>query len=102
LNNIHSIPATANNEYAVTMLDSRAVACSPNPCRHATRNEAGKIERNIFINHDDGCLIYHRAFGKSADHAKGANGNAGAITPAVCAVKLWSMSDSGTLSAEMM
>gem|GEM_PF-1922452 len=84
------------------MFNSRPVACSPNPCRHATCNEAGKIERNIFINHDDGGLICHRAFGKSADHAKGANSNAGVITPAVCAVKLGSMSDSGTLSAEMM
>ena len=102
MNNIHSIPATANNEYTVTMFDPRPVAGSPNSCRHATRNEAGEIERNIFINYDDRCLIYHRALGKGADHAKGANSNAGVITPAVCAVKLWSMSDSGTFSAEMM
>ncbi len=102
LNYIHSIPAAAHHEYAFTRLDPRPVTRGSDTRWHATGNEAGEIERDVPIDHDDRGLIHHSAFGKSANHAEGTDDNTLPVTPAVRAVELRSLGDARTFSAEMM
>ena len=87
LNHVHSIPAAAHNEYAFTRLDPCPIASGADTRWHAAGNEAGEIERDVPIDHDDRGLIHYGAFGKSADHAEGTDGSSVAITATVCAVR---------------
>ena len=80
----------------------RAVARGADARRHAAGNEAGEIERDVLVDHDDRGLIDHGAFGKGADHAEGADGDAVAVAPAVGAVELRPLGDARTFGAEMM
>src|SRR5450759_1350720 len=102
LNHVHSIPAAAHHEHAVTCLYLRPMTRRSDTCWHATGNEAAEIQRDVLIDHYDRGLIHHGVFGKSTNHAKGADGNAFAITSAVCAVELWSLGYARTFSAKMM
>src|SRR5208282_6019192 len=102
LNHVHAISAAAHDEYAFTRLDPCPIASGADARRHATGNEAGEIERDVAVDHDNRGLINDRAFGKAADHAEGTDGNTLPVMAAVSAVELWSLGDARTFGAEMM
>ena len=70
--------------------------------RHAAGDQAGKIERDIFVDDQDGRLIDDCVLGEAADHAESAHEISRAIPPAIAAVKLRTCSDARAVGAEMM
>ena len=102
LNHVHSIPAASHHEYAFTWFDLCPITRRSDTRRHATGNEAGEIEWDVLIDHDDRGLVHHCAFRKSTDHAKGPDSSTLLVTPAVGAVELRPLSNARTFSAKMM
>ena len=52
LNHVHSIPATAHDEYAFTWLDPCSIASGADTRWHTAGNEACEVERDVSIDHD--------------------------------------------------
>ena len=96
------VAADAHHQHAVARLDPRSVARRADTRRHAAGHQAGEIERDVLINHDDRSLIDDGALGEGADHAEGADRDTVAIFPAVAAVELRSLRDARAFGAEMM
>ena len=49
LNHVHAVAAAAHHQHAFARLHPRPVARGPDARRHAAGNEAGKIERDVFV-----------------------------------------------------
>ena len=88
LHDVHAVAAAADHENAIARLHPCAVARGADAGRNAARHQAGVVERNVIVDHDDGCLIDDGAFGESADHAEGADISAIGVAPPIAAIEL--------------
>ena len=102
LHGVHAVAAAADDQDAVAGLDPGAITRGADARRHAAGDQAGKVERHVLVDHDDGGLVHHRALSKGADHAKGAGIGTVLVAAAVAAVELRPLRDARPFGAEVV